>query len=573
MSSRFPALAAHDAVRDKLDEAERGIAAVRFALVVTGFVLYPFVTGRVGDRPWLAWSLLGCALIYGGATLRWRVIRERTRIESALATSLIDSSFTMLWLYATGGFDSPFFFAIYIAVISVAIRFTARETFAAAGLYCVAYLVLAEVSGVLGLARLGDIVIRSTYLFVAAAAGALISSQLLAMANARIAAQRAAEAERVKERLYEAERLAALGTLAGGVGHEINNPLTWVSANIELVRDELGDDASPTLREALRDLEDGTSRIAAIVKDLKVFTRADERRRAVDVIAPLRTAMKMAGNEIRHRAQLVTELRPVPRVMADEGRLGQVFLNLLVNAAQAMSAGRAGEDELRVCTREGSEGEVIVEISDTGPGIPPEVAERAFEPFFTTKPLGEGTGLGLAISHRIVTTLGGRLELDSEPGRGTTARVVLPAAEGPVVAEETNELEPVSVRLRVLVVDDEPMLLRAVTRMLSVDAEVAAESTGAGALARVRAGEAFDVVLCDLLMPEMSGMELHAALEREAPELARRTLFMTGGAFTDDARAFLARDDVQWLEKPLRAKPVRRLLRRLADGEDLRASA
>ena len=119
VSSRFPALAAHDAVRDKLDEAERGIAAVRFALVVTGFVLYPFVTGRVGDRPWLAWSLLGCALIYGGATLRWRVIRERTRIESALATSLIDSSFTMLWLYATGGFDSPFFFAIYIAVNAV----------------------------------------------------------------------------------------------------------------------------------------------------------------------------------------------------------------------------------------------------------------------------------------------------------------------------------------------------------------------------------------------------------------------------------------------------------------------
>ncbi|MCA9708534.1 MAG: response regulator [Myxococcales bacterium] len=566
--------AEQDAVRDKLDETERGTTGMRLVVIASGFVLYPLVQGEIGDIPWLAWSVLVFAALYGGATWRWREVRERLELESAVATSVLDAGFTMVWLYATGGFDSPFFFAIYIAVISISIKFTARETFLGAAIYCAAYLGLAAVSGALHPERLGDLAIRSVYLFLTAGTGALISSQLLSMATARMEARRAAEAERLKERLHAAERLAALGTLAGGVGHEINNPLTWVTNNIKFVRDELGPDADTSIREALDDALDGTSRIASIVRDLKLFSQTRAQRKAVDVPALLRTVLKMAGTEIQHRARLRTDLRPVATVVADEAHLGQVFLNLVVNATHAMDAGRAETNELRVCTRPGSSGSVIIEISDTGMGMSPEVRERIFEPFFTTKDPGKGTGLGLAISHRIVTELGGHIEIDSELGRGTTMRVLLPAADELTASGDLLEPEAKSTsKLRVLVVDDEPLLLRVTTRILSPHAEVETAGDGLQALRRIRGGEVYDVVLCDLVMPEMSGMELHATLAREDPSLAERMLFMAGGAFTDEARAFLEREDIRWLSKPLNPRTLVEALEEQARGGEQRAGA
>jgi len=539
---------------DDVGLSPRNLVALRVTFIGIGSLLYPLVMGEVGDRPWLAWSVLGLTLVH--AAFAWGWSRAGARAStSPLLTTLLEVLVVTTWLFATGGFDSPFFFVVYIAVVLAAIRSSVAQTLIAAGLYGAAYLGLAATSGALSLARLDDVLIRCAYVLVAAALGVMVASQRLRQTSARQQARREAQQRQLDEQLYAAERLAALGTLAGGVGHEINNPLTWVITNLSFARSALEGQAPASVLEALEDATDGAARISTIVQDLKVFTRGDQTLGLVDVPALLRTALKMAGNEIRHRARLHEELDAVPPVLADQARLGQVFLNLLANAAQAMETGKADENELRVRTRLSDGGDVVVEIEDTGPGIPAAVVERVFEPFYTTRPAGEGMGLGLAISHGIVVNLGGRMELDSEQGRGTTVRVLLPSAHTSAAEPLPDDNELRAVRLRVLVVDDEPLILRAIPRMLPDGIEVETTASGREALDRVKAGEHYDVILSDLIMPVMSGMELHQALHDHDPLTARRMVFMTGGAFTDDARAFLARDGVRWLEKPI--DPIR----------------
>ncbi len=247
--------------------------------------------------------------------------------------------------------------------------------------------------------------------------------------------QAEAALRRSEAQLIEADRLASLGTLAAGVAHEINNPLSYVLLNLDLViREAKGEGESvPRLREARA----GVERVRLIVQDLKSFSRGNtDRKVPVDVRRVLDSTLEIAANEIRHRAELVRDFRDVPPVLADASRLGQVFLNLLVNAAQAMIEGDASRQELRVATSTDAAGRAVIEIADTGAGIAPENLERIFDPFFTTKPVGVGTGLGLSICRTIVTALGGDITVESERGRGTTFRVVLPAASSPVIADE-----------------------------------------------------------------------------------------------------------------------------------------
>ena len=271
-----------------------------------------------------------------------------------------------------------------------------------------------------------------------------------------------------------------------------------------------------------------------IVRDLKIFSRSDEDKTgAVDVRRVIESSLRMAWNEIRHRARLVKDYGDVPPVEGNEGRLGQVFLNLIVNAAQAMPEGRADKNEIRVITKQDDHGRVVVEVRDTGSGIPESVISRIFDPFFTTKPIGVGTGLGLAICHRIVTALGGELTVESQVGKGSVFRTILPVAKGDA-AEVSHQPAALVVgrRGRILVVDDEPMLGTAVRRMLSAEHEVLAVTSARDAIERVFKGERFDIILCDLMMPEVTGMDLHAELVRFAPEQAEKMVFMTGGAFT-----------------------------------------
>jgi signal transduction histidine kinase len=236
-------------------------------------------------------------------------------------------------------------------------------------------------------------------------------------------------------KVVQTERLAALGTLAAGLAHEINNPLTYVLLELEQAARMLPMLATADNRTTIDQLQrlmldalDGASRIRDITTAIRTFSRPDSTRISpVDIRAPLDAAIKLAMNQIRHRARLTTHYPDPLIVMANEGQLGQVFLNLLTNAAQAIPEGHVDAHEIRVGTTVDQD-KVIVEISDSGAGIPPDLIGRIFEPFFSTKPVGKGTGLGLSISHSIVTAFGGQIAVSSEAGRGTTFRVLLPAA-------------------------------------------------------------------------------------------------------------------------------------------------
>jgi CheY-like chemotaxis protein len=263
----------------------------------------------------------------------------------------------------------------------------------------------------------------------------------------------------------------------------------------------------------------------------------------------------MAWNEIRHRAKLVKDFKDVPFAEGNESRLGQVFLNLIVNATQAIAEGHAEENEIRVTLSQDGTGRIGVAVTDTGSGMPAEVQKRLFTPFFTTKPPGVGTGLGLSICHKIVASMGGRIEVDSEVGRGTTFWVWLRAAtEGTVDRIPSTPPRPKAVRRgRILAVDDEPMILTALRKILSAEHEVFIAHNGAEALAELRRGERYDVILCDLMMPELTGMDLHEELVRTAPDQARAMVFMTGGAFTARARQFMEEVPNVRVEKPFDA--------------------
>jgi signal transduction histidine kinase len=381
-----------------------------------------------------------------------------------------------------------------------------------------------------------------------------------------------ASQKKMQEQLLISDRMASVGTLAAGVAHEINNPLAAIVANLELMSRDLSAVAArlhvtDRLREVFDELSDAresADRLRHIVRDLKIFSRAtdEEHRGAVDVQRVLESSLRMAWNEIRHRARLIKEYSEVPPVEANESRLGQVFLNLIVNAAQAIREGDAENNLIRVVTRLDSAGRVVTEVHDSGSGIPQENLSRIFDAFFTTKPVGVGTGLGLSICHRIISGLGGTLEVASEVGKGSVFRVVLPPAKAACLpARQVSVPVPVrSRRGRVLVVDDEPMIATAIGRTLAFDHEVVVSADAADALERILGGERFDVVLCDLMMPQMTGMDLHSALSTHAPDQAERMVFLSGGAFTAAARAFLDEVPNQRLEKPFDTRQLSALV-------------
>lgn len=378
------------------------------------------------------------------------------------------------------------------------------------------------------------------------------------------------ERNRLAARVMLADRMASIGILAAGVAHEINNPLSYVIANIGFVLDALsplGDEVPPTadeLRGALGEAQDGARRIRAIVRELKMLSRPEERQLgAVDVHTSLNTASNMAWNEIRHRARLVKDYgRDIPLVQGHEGRLGQVFLNLLVNAAQAIPEGAADTHEIRLTTIRNADGTVSVSVKDTGEGVEPEVQKRLFDPFFTTKP-GGGTGLGLSICQSIITSLGGRIEVESERGKGTLFRITLPVAAAPVVPKPVRApSHPPLRRARVLVIDDEVLIATAVKRTLQQAHDVTITSSGKEAVEWIRSGQRFDVIFCDLMMPVMSGMNVFAEISALAPDQAERIVFISGGAFTAAAQTFLDESTNERLEKPLDMHAVRSVVSR-----------
>jgi CheY-like chemotaxis protein len=360
------------------------------------------------------------------------------------------------------------------------------------------------------------------------------------------------------------ERLAALGLVTAGVVHEINNPLATIILNLGELRKQLPARLDGHAQELLDDTIEAAERIRLIVRDVQDFARARDRDGVgIEVQQVLESALRLVRHLLNDRATVVKRYAPAPLVVAADGRLGQLFVNLLVNAAQAIPEGRARDNTLTVSTATSSVGDCVVTIADTGVGIAPDHLEHIFDLFFTTKPADTGTGLGLPLCQAIVASLGGRIEVTSVPGKGSAFRVVLPAATPATLsalgARAVSDASAVVPR-RVLVIDDDELLARALVRGLAPHHVEVALRARAG-LEALLADDGFDMVLCDLVMPDGSGIELYQELRVKRPGLERRIVFMSaahGGSVVEAAGGMTNRI----VYKPFDVSELRRLLER-----------
>jgi PAS domain S-box-containing protein len=396
-------------------------------------------------------------------------------------------------------------------------------------------------------------------------------------------------------RLLEQDRFAAIGTLAAGVAHEINNPLAYLLLNLTLLEGELpaliasSREPSPRWAELLRALNEmraGATRVARIVHDIQSFSNIDSPRSGpCEIPTLLDRAIQLACTGLPTRARVVclyngegNDDGELPQVAGDAARLAQVFLNLLINAIDSIPQDQIDKRRVEVkAYRQGPS--VVVEIRDDGVGIPPEVLPRIFDPFFTTKDVGRGMGLGLSISRTIVQGLGGMMIVESTVNVGTVVRVTLPIvrtvrdtgmrrkavaqAEHVDVGNEAAPSEAGRGR-RILIVDDELAVGRSLQRaLMEADDELIVCERGQGALDLLEAGQDFHLILCDLSMPSMSGAELYDRIATRWPGLERRILIMTGGASSDATRAFLERGSIRRIDKPIDLGALRALLGRM----------
>jgi two-component system NtrC family sensor kinase len=380
------------------------------------------------------------------------------------------------------------------------------------------------------------------------------------------------DSRRLEMQLRLADRMASVGTLAAGVAHEINNPLAFISSNLafiaeQLSQEELTVDQRSEVQQAVLESLEGTGRVRVIVQDLKSFARADDEAQGmVDVHRVIQGSLRLVRNELHHRVRVTRSLEPVPPIRGNEARLGQVIVNLLVNALQAFPSERSAEhNSIRIATR--SQGEqVYIEVEDNGQGMTPEVQRRIFEPFYTTKPVGMGTGLGLSICNNLIQIMGGVIEVFSRPGWGSTFRLVLPAfqekgeAAGSAPGAPLDRKPP---RRRLLLIDDEPAVGSAVRRLLRDLHEVHILQDAREALRLIAHGQSYDAILCDVMMQGMNGVQFLQALEQSSPELARRTGLMSGGVFNPHAREFIESRSIEFLQKPFERENLRKFVERL----------
>jgi PAS domain S-box-containing protein len=390
------------------------------------------------------------------------------------------------------------------------------------------------------------------------------------------------EAERARA---TQERLATVGSLAAGVAHEINNPLTYVIANVQYALDSLTqlqlreqDPVKETerererkraqIKEALYEANEGARRVQRIVADLKTLARqGEDRLEPIDVENTLHWAIGVTMAEIRHRARLVKNFEILPPVRGDEARLGQVFVNVLLNAAQAIQPGNVGDNEVTVNTYS-RDGRVYIEVLDSGTGIPEQNLTRIFDPFFTTKPRGVGTGLGLSICHEIIASMRGQLTAANRPTGGAKFVVELPAMPAAQAilmrAPRHKSTPPPAQAARILIIDDEALAAKALARILREHRVDIADHAPTGL--QMALENDYDIIFCDLMMPELSGMAVHHAVEAAQPTTAERMVFVTGGTFTEEAREFAAHHAARCLFKPFDTSLVKDAVVRLVSA-------
>jgi len=363
---------------------------------------------------------------------------------------------------------------------------------------------------------------------------------------------------RLQEQLIQSEKMSAIGQLIAGVAHDLNNPLASVVGFSDFLA-EAGVPAS--LEEPLQVIRQEAERAATIVKNLLSFARTQEGERMRQPIQPLldSTLVLLRNQLMTHKVEATLDVEPgLPEVEVDANQIKQVFVNLINNACQAI-ASDAPSGRIWISAKRAQD-VIAVSVTDSGPGIPEDVAARVFEPFFTTKPEGEGTGLGLSICQGILKEHGGRISLESRPGSGATFTVELPVGVPAVRAEPAPAPRGEAKPLHILVVDDEPHILhymRATLESWGHTVEVA--SDGAYALERALAGP-FDVIICDLRMPHLSGRDMYMKLVRQDPRVAERIIFATGDTVRGDTLQFLDGLGRPYLHKPFTLAELRAAL-------------
>jgi nitrogen-specific signal transduction histidine kinase len=386
-------------------------------------------------------------------------------------------------------------------------------------------------------------------------------------------------------RMHEADKMASLGRLIASVSHEINNPLAAILSNLRVLKDdvEVGKsaresgtavvafDRASEMPTIVEESIQAAERIQNIVAHMLLFVHPNDRRgEPTTVEALVEEHLSLVMNEVRFKATIERRYGKTPELIVDRTLLSQAFVNVILNAAQAIHGNDPSRHFIRIETRSTSDG-VVVEISNSGLPIPKNVLSKIFQPFFTTKPVGDGVGLGLSIAYDVVRRHGGNIEAFSEPGSPTMFRIWLPLDTGLAPTSRKDAPEPSPIRpCRLLLVDDDRLVRNGLRRVLERHHDVAVAADGRRALELIEA-QPFDVVVCDLIMPEMSGMELFEAVQRSNPDQAARFVFVTGGTNSPEARDFLLNVPHPRVYKPVRAEDlvsvIARCLRQFADSE------
>jgi CheY-like chemotaxis protein len=360
--------------------------------------------------------------------------------------------------------------------------------------------------------------------------------------------------------LFMTDRMASVGNLAAAIAHEVNNPLASVIVNLELALHEVEQLTTPgELLEELQDAREAATRVRTIVRDLNVFARAEgPGRTLVDIERVLDSALRLAWNEVRPRALLQRELRATPRVWGNESQLGQALLSLILHLAHGIDEGDPEANTISVRLYTDAFEHVVIALSDSGRPLSEPAKASLLRPYSSARPAANA--LGLSVCQRVIAEHGGAITLES--GLHNELRVTLPACAAaeaePSVARE-SEVRALR-RGRVLVIDDERLITQVVRRTLTQEHDVVALDNAAEALRRLDAGERFDAIVCDLMMPGLTGMDFHARVLRDYPDLADKIVFFTGGAFTPRARDFLRHVPNQRVEKPIGGHALRQVI-------------
>ncbi|WP_260484463.1 hybrid sensor histidine kinase/response regulator [Sphingomicrobium flavum] len=370
------------------------------------------------------------------------------------------------------------------------------------------------------------------------------------------------ELRQSRDALHQSEKMNALGSLLAGVSHELNNPLAIVVGEALMLEEEA---AGGELADAAARIKKAAERCSRIVQTFLAMARQKEPQRVMaDLNALVRGALELAGYGLRSDGIEVIDALDdsLPQLLADPDQIAQVFLNLIMNASQAL---QEQQGERRLTLRSAMvDGRARVEIEDNGPGVPSDIARRIFEPFFTTKSLGSGTGIGLSFSHGIAEAHGGSLRLVEAPGGGACFRLELPVEQSVQAGQEKTQVAEAMAGRRVLVVDDEAELADTLRRMLERDGMDVTVAIGGEAAIETLEQQAFDLILSDLRMPGVDGPGLYQWVSEHRPAMKNRFAIITGDILGPAATRFLGQVEIPVLEKPFSRAGLRELMARFS---------